>query len=1300
MSIDSENNNQKSTPKLRNSTNLAPIDETPERNQNELLSHYNYKVNTNDNLQTNINLESITKSEFNLLEIKKELTDIKEKEILSQNNVKPFQNMDDELIEDKKQEHVERIIKKWLSLQKTIKEEITLEDVIIHQQSSDKQSLKDFFKSFYDKRLQKRKIFEDINELNINNKEYLSLPSFYIQEENEKSLKDTCEPIKNLLFLFRNNYDYILRMLSLINKNDFNENRKKIYSIVELFNNQFYENILLPNPEQQELLILVYKLLEEEIILMGAASPDDFLNNDSFLGIFLSSYSKRQEIIGYISMILNPIILSIDNEDRECLDLSLASIKRFLYNQDKEKEKHKEKDKGKIKDIKDDKRKYSKKHKDEEKNYFQHPRVLKEFLFGNIPKTKIKFKNNFELEAEKEKEENGIKSSSSFSKDDNEITDLQQKFIQHKKMRRTLTEKSNFSFNNDVDYNKEYLQEINKEKLFNKIKDQEDNDLKEFFIKQIENINNDTKKYSNEGILKILENEKNSDLIETYKENFLFIRKIIENLIQTIVDKIITLPYSLRCICKIIYLLISKKFPYLSTYSINTFVGKFILNKCIFPVLGLKIKNVLDTRIFSQKTKSCLDTIIDVLAKANSGKLYNTYTDPEKTIFNQYLIEIIPILNKFYEKIIDVQLPKVLDDLVNETSKKMEENNSRKLFNFRHKKKEVKKEGDTPKTPDNNQMPPPLYDYFKENPDEILHLQGICFCAEDILFLTDLIGRNIEKFSDLPKYNFFCKTYKRIKGENQILKNLISEEGDSPDKPTKKPFFVIFREEIDDKLGKVLEKKKKDRSTFESSEEDSDLICKRIKYCIKRILKGLNLLNNKDFAYLNFAKSTDKFFSALKYTLDELGEYSELSKNIPLKWYAQYIYNYKKELSDSYQKNDFSKLYEEIYSEETNILNELKLLSSIVITRDGMNLRCAEKIIEKAEYELKIIEEKKKFIQIEKFIDTEKIEVCIVPNEEFVNKKKANSPELPIPVFMYDIKNCIHNGNTNEKIKNHLYYIRDFISIFHTKIETKDKNKHLKLKFSKIFKIDIIGGEKKYHSRSIIDNYMEYVKKHIKEPSNKKYFGEIKDNDVEEILEKIENHILRHIYKYIKINTQIEKDMEFYKATRKLEWIKPEHLEIKKLYVNQLKFAEKYIKKIDNAYSVYDKLNCINSAYVTMNNTIKFISGKNEEAGQDELTPLFQYILIKAQPEYLFTNINYIKTLLNEADLIGPKGFYVSQMESSASFINNISYKDLKMDKKEFDSKIKIALDKYNKEKAENNKLKNEMTKTTKKYIF
>ena len=133
-----------------------------------------------------------------------------------------------------------------------------------------------------------------------------------------------------------------------------------------------------------------------------------------------------------------------------------------------------------------------------------------------------------------------------------------------------------------------------------------------------------------------------------------------------------------------------------------------------------------------------------------------------------------------------------------------------------------------------------------------------------------------------------------------------------------------------------------------------------------------------------------------------------------------------------------------------------------------------------------------------------------------------------------------------------------------------------------------------------------------------------------------------------------------------------------------MKFAEKYIKQIDKAHTVVDKIDCINNAYVTMNNTVKFISGKNEDAGQDELTPLFQYILIKSQPEFLFTNINYIKSLLSEADLLGPKGFYVSQMESASSFIFNINYSQLKMDKDEFISKTKAALDKYYKEKLKN----------------
>ena len=993
---------------------------------------------------------------------------------------------------------------------------------------------------------------------------------------------------------------------------------------------------------------------------MSAATQDEFLNNNSFLGIFLSSFSKRQEIIGYISMILNPIILSIDNEEKDCLDISINSIERYLY---REKEKN-------IKKMENLEKKY----------FFEGENSIKNFLFSGIPKTQIKFKNNFELEAQKEKEDDDKNNIN--SKDDNLLDNKEKNFHRNNFLRRTFTEKSNFQ--KVEEYNNDYKFPLNQDMLFNKLEDAKNEDLKKFYKKLIEQTNNDPNIYSNEGILKILniktkEKDKGEELIEIYKENFLFIKKKIELLLQTIIDRIITLPYSLRCICKIIYLLIFKKFPHLSKYQINSFIGKFLFNKCIFPILSLESKNIIDLRIFSLKTKNCLDTIIEILSKANNGSLFNTYLDPEKTIFNQYLIEIIPILNKFYEKIIDVQLPKIIDELIEKTNKKMKENQKKNLFNFRSKKKVNQNlSGNNIKTPDNSIMPPPLFNYFGENSDEILHLQSICFSINDILFLTDLIGRNIEKFSDLPKYNFFCKTYKRIVNEKNLLES-IKNEGNSSDKSRKKPFFVIFKEEKNTQLENLMNKKKKDTSTFESVKQDSELICKRIKFCIKTILKGLNLLNNKDFAYLNFANSTDKFFSALKYTLDELGEYSELSNNIPIKWYAQYIYSYKKDLSKNYQENDFSKLYEEIYTEESNILKELKSLSNIVITRDGMNLRCAEKIIEKAKYELKVIEEVKKYIIIEKFIDEEKIEVCLMPNEELNNKINSNCKEMPLPLIINDIKCCGHSSNSNEKIPTHINYIKEFIMKFDKNITIITKQN--KIGISDLIKFDIKKGKRNFQIHNIIGKYMDYVKKKIKSDSNKKLFGEIKEGKLNEISEKIENYILRHIYKYVYPKMQNEKDINFYKETKILEWIEPEHLEIKKLYVNQIKFAEKFIEKLDLAHSVYDKLDCINMAYVTMNNTIKFISGKNEEAGQDELTPLFQYILIKSQPKHLITNINYIKCFLNEDDLLGRRGFYVSQLESASSFILNINHEQLKISKEEFDLKTKQYLSIYNQEK-------------------
>ena len=1174
-------------------------------------------------------------------------------------NKKKSNNIEN-ISEEQKQKLVEKIINKWLNLQKIIKEEITLEEVIIKQQQDDTDNLKSFFTKYYQTKLNTRKNWKDINKLLLEDKGS-NISSYSIKEDLGASFHDASDPIKNLFFILRNNYDYITKLISLIRPGDFLTNVDNINSLVELLNNNFYENILIPNPEQKELLILIYKLLENEILSMGGINPENFLKEESFIGIFLSSFAKKQEILGYFSMILNPLILSIDDDDsNECLDMSINNIIKYIDSS-----------------AKNMKKSISRAQSIEKKINLNLDLDIKEFLFNEIPKTKIKFKNSFELEAEKEKEDE-----LNYSSNDEFMTDSDKNIIYISKKRRSIIQKNKLNFGIGNEYNKEYKHDLNQKRLIEKISKENDLEMKNVYLNLLEEINYYPNKFTNEGLFKILkmENEKRNSLIEIYKGNFIYIRDTIEELLQSIVDKIITMPYHLRCICKMISILISKKAPSLTRYEINSFIGKFILEKCIFPILSLENKTFLNPRVYSQKTKTCLEIIINILSKANTCSLYDTYLDPEKTIFNQLILEIIPILNKFYEKIIDIQLPKMIDDLINETTKKFN-STPKRIFNFRHKK--LKKNITATPCPedkilDNPQSQSLLYDYFSDNPDEILHLQSICFSVNDIIFLIDLIGRDLDLFKDLPRYSFFAKTYKKIKNQEKILNELIEDDNFN----LKKTFYVIFKDEKNSILEKLIKQKKKD-STFESSEQDSELICKRVKFCIKTILKGLNLLNNKDFAYLNFAQTSDKFFSALKYTLEEMGEYNELSNAIPLKWYSQYIYNYKNELDLEYQKEDFNKLYSEISSEETNILNELKKLSNIVITRDGMNFRCAEKILERAIYELKRIEESKKYNQLEKFIKNQSIEACVSQSEESI--KNLNT-EKELAINIIELKSCPYGNSSSDKnhTHSHLKDINDFIKLIST-------NSKIKLKF--FIKESIIKGENKYKVSQIIGKYMELVTKKIKE--NKEIFGEIKEEEeIKEFSKNIENHIIRQIYKYIYPPSKSETDLKIQNYTKSLEWIQPENLDIKKLYVNQLKFAEKYINKINEAKSVYDKLDCIQNAYVIMNNTVKFISGKNENFGQDELTPLFQYILIKSQPERLSTNINYIKCFLSEDDLIGKNGFYCSQMESGCNFILNIKSSDLKMKDDEFNKKREIYKKMYEEKEFRNkNKIKINNTK-------
>ena len=291
----------------------------------------------------------------------------------------------------------------------------------------------------------------------------------------------------------------------------------------------------------------------------------------------------------------------------------------------------------------------------------------------------------------------------------------------------------------DIDYFKD---KINKENNL---------DLKNFYSYELEKINYDPDIFNNQALLDLLKekeyNENISNIVQIYKDNFIFLKNTIDFFLQLLIDKIEMFPYSLRCACKIISILLKQKFPLLIKYVRNGFIGKFIFDKFIFPMFFQENKNFLESRFLSKNTKKCLIDIISILNHANKCLLYNSNIDCEKTIFNHYLIEIIPMLNKFYEKLIDVDIPPILYKLIEDFKESEEKNKPDNSYNIW--KEGIKNDNNNIKRSSTEEFKP-LYDYFNENKEEILNIQCICFSLDDILFILTLIGRNIKAFKYLP----------------------------------------------------------------------------------------------------------------------------------------------------------------------------------------------------------------------------------------------------------------------------------------------------------------------------------------------------------------------------------------------------------------------------------------------------------------------------------------------------------------------------------------------------------------------
>jgi hypothetical protein len=161
-------------------------------------------------------------------------------------------------------------------------------------------------------------------------------------------------------------------------------------------------------------------------------------------------------------------------------------------------------------------------------------------------------------------------------------------------------------------FNSKYIPDLTKSELENQKKLFENNkgmlDYCDFNILKAEKDEN----YGNQKLLQnIFDSPISKEVLASYQIEFSKIINLINKLMENLLKDLYLLPYSVKCICKIIFLLITRKFNNINETQKNAFIAKFFFNKLFAPIFeNPGLGSSIDDIIISETTKHNCKIII------------------------------------------------------------------------------------------------------------------------------------------------------------------------------------------------------------------------------------------------------------------------------------------------------------------------------------------------------------------------------------------------------------------------------------------------------------------------------------------------------------------------------------------------------------------------------------------------------------------------------------------------------------------------------------------------------------------
>ena len=1023
-------------------------------------------------------------------------------------------------------------------------------------------------------------------------------------EDTSKYLSSAYLCVKDFFKILRSSPELMYKIMTKAEQKDFN-NPSFIYFIT----NNFYNNILSSKTYSEELLSLITHLLYDQISQLKKISDFTKLFQNSNVFSLLKGLKYKNEIRSYFGLVLSDVIEEYENSENNSRPLVFKIDYLCDFIQNEEISLNYE-----LNNSVEDKKKEIQKKKSIQLNEFNK-------MF------KMKLANY---------DDSSSGNTSSIFMSENEADESENKD----------------SIDGGETFLTKYLIELKKCDLTDKLNIETNEIMRSFIQEQLTGMDND-EKYSNSKFLDGVQNSKETEkLLYNYQKNFYIVIEIINKIIKKFKETIDLIPYTIKYICKIISILLKKKFKGITQLEIYNYVGEFFLvfifqDFFLNPDYGTLITSI----IISQETKKNLLIIFEVWKKLISFKFYiNNKEYGDYTPFNWFFLENINNIFNICQKILELNLPDSsinIDDLDNKNFI-LNINNNSSFFSY-----------------------------------------SICYNIYNLTTLLNIIKNNTNYFFENKttknEISEFEVIYRNLKDKKDIFKKLKSNEGQTVN------YYIYYEVFYSKKFQDILFRTIKQGNNFSideiktpSNEEEIYLnkIIRSKNLLCELLFKSENLLkikfNKENIDYNNteeiisllssyyqnksvLNKCYSKFiqndidinYNDTNIDMSDMNNINSDLNSLPLFWYSNTLLSCFQELNkDKNKKIDFHKLFSELKEEINNTMNKYNFEELAQALESLKNTRV---------YTNKFIENQEKYknininTKIRNFIEHEKIEVEIKfrYNKEtkliYVTKTEdgINSKFQKLDEFL--------NQTQKDKVIN-CSNISEFIKKFPNLSEISRK-----------YKKDIFLIEKEIKAKRSLLDFLKIVKEHIKKKFEKE--------EIENVYSKVKRTIMVRLYDKLFPKKPDLEDVSFYNQCLALSWIEPKHLKQENLFFdNFLPITTSYFEQINNEKSASGKLEVICKIFDAINSVIIFNKGGNFST--DDIAPICEYALIKAHPNRFSSNLKYLQIFMKKDEDLKER-MYFDYLKAYMNIIKKATYLDFNdVTKIEFNEKCQEIKDK------------------------